>query len=701
MILKSLTLKNFRKIKHAVIDFPDGVTGVVGLNGVGKSTIFEAIAWVLYGSVAARTSADQIKRNGAEHSDPCRVELEFVFEDDNYRVVREMSGKSLAPSASVLVNNRLAVSSAENTSKYIQKKLGMDFKSFFTSIFARQKELNMLSAMNASERRPLILKMLGIDALDEIIKEIKTDRRNKDELIKKLSLDLVDETGKSRIEVYKTEIEDAEQKKNEIDLLIKHCKENISVLEKELYQLEQSYNVKKDEYEKINQYKEKLSERKTIFERKKKLQEEIKDIRSKINERQNNIKKEKEKVKRFENIDKEIKEVENKLDKICDTTEEIIKKIEQKKTLMKGIEKDIKDIKSKEKKIEEMGPDAHCPTCDRVLGKQYDVLLEKFDKEKQKKNNEIDSILKIIKTEEESYERLSRQEQALQKRRKYLQGLIREKERIDTTINNLSKEIEREELEIDNKKKQIDEIGDIEFDIEEYNSVKNQVNEFYRKYQSSINTLNEKKDQLSNKKLELKTKEGELNLILQQIKNLQQRLAEQKRSKKMIEEESKNLQYLSMLADIMSSFRTYLISRVRPTLSSYASDFLERLTDGKYNEIELDEDYNLMIYDDGNRYNIERFSGGEEDLANLCLRLAISEVITERAGGAFNFIILDEIFGSQDTIRRQNIMKALNSLSSKFRQIFLITHIEDVKNFTENTIMVMEDESGISKIKIE
>jgi exonuclease SbcC len=151
----------------------------------------------------------------------------------------------------------------------------------------------------------------------------------------------------------------------------------------------------------------------------------------------------------------------------------------------------------------------------------------------------------------------------------------------------------------------------------------------------------------------------------------------------------------------MSSFRLHLISRIRPTLSSYASDFFERLTDGKYREIELDEEYNLMIYDDGNPYNIERFSGGEEDLANLCLRLAISEVITERAGGIFNFIILDEIFGSQDVIRRQNIMKALHGLSSKFRQIFLITHIEDVKNYMEHTIAVQEDERGSSTLQIE
>ena len=183
MILKNLTLKNYRKFKNTMIEFPDGVTGVVGLNGVGKSTIFEAIAWDLYGSVAARTSVDQIKRQGALHSDPCRVELEFVFENDNYRIVREMSGKNLVTSATATVNGKIAATGAEIVSKYIQKKLGMDFKSFFTSIFAKQKELNALSSMIASERRPLILRMLGIDSLDDVVKEIKSDKRNKYTLI--------------------------------------------------------------------------------------------------------------------------------------------------------------------------------------------------------------------------------------------------------------------------------------------------------------------------------------------------------------------------------------------------------------------------------------------------------------------------------------------------------------------------------------
>ena len=44
--------------------------------------------------------------------------------------------------------------------------------------------------------------------------------------------------------------------------------------------------------------------------------------------------------------------------------------------------------------------------------------------------------------------------------------------------------------------------------------------------------------------------------------------------------------------------------------------------------------------------------GGEEDIANLALRLAISQMIAERAGQPLSLLVLDEIFGSLDEDRR-------------------------------------------------
>jgi len=701
MILKNINLKNFRKFKNTNIEFPDGVTGIIGLNGVGKSTIFEAISWVLYGPVAARTPSDQIKRQNTESLDVCRVELDFVFEGDTYRIIREMKGRNHVANATVTINGKIAATGADTVSRYIRKKLGMDFKSFFTSIFARQKELNALSTMNASERRPLILRMLGIDSLDEIIRDIKSDIRTKEKIVEKLESELVDEKNKDKILIYKDKIKDYKEEIKEIQKVIKKSEKKIKENEDKIKKADKKYKENKKKYEDINKEKEKLQEKKSKYEQKEKLHFEIKKTNSKIDERKKTIKKEEEKLREYTKIDENIKDVEEKTDILNKKIEESIKSIEKKKTQLDRIQKDIKEIFSKKEKIEKIGPDARCPTCERVLSEQYDFLIKKLSDEKSKIEKEKNVLEKEIKEKTTERQKSEKNKDALLKRKKYLQKRIREKERILTTVENQEKELKSEEEQIKKIKKEYDKLKKIDFDEKEFIDAKKQVKEIYETLQKTLKNLNEQKENLSDLKIDLKDKKNEEKIIKQDIKNLNDKIDELKEFKKRIKDEKKTNTYLRILSDVMGDFRVSLISRIRPTLSMYASDFFERLTNGKYPQIELDENYNIMIYDQGELFNIERFSGGEEDLANLCIRLAISEVITERAGGMFNFIILDEIFGSQDEIRRQNILDALNGLSSKFRQIFLITHVDDLKNSMENVIFVTEDERGFSNIKIE
>ena len=413
------------------------------------------------------------------------------------------------------------------------------------------------------------------------------------------------------------------------------------------------------------------------------------------------VKSVRKKLETFKNLENDLKTTEKKLEETTKKTEEFIKKIEQQKTLIDRLKKDITDITNKKKNIEKLGPDAECPTCERVLSDQYNFLLKKFNNEIKNKEKEITQNIENIKKQEFEKEKITREQNALQKKKNYLQEQLREKERIQTTIKNLSQELKDEELEIEVKEKKLKELETIFFDEKEFEKIKNLVEKTYENYQASLRFFNDKKDEVSDQSISLERIENEIKLVDQNIKNFREKINEIQKYKKQLKEEKQIVFYLNILSDVMSSFRTHLISRIRPTLSYYSSDFFNRLTDGKYAGIELDENYNLLIYDNGEFYGIERFSGGEEDLANLCLRLAISEVITERAGGVFNFIILDEIFGSQDIFRRQNIMKALNGLSSKFRQIFLITHIEDVKNEMEHVIYVNENEDGTSSIKLE
>ena len=135
-----------------------------------------------------------------------------------------------------------------------------------------------------------------------------------------------------------------------------------------------------------------------------------------------------------------------------------------------------------------------------------------------------------------------------------------------------------------------------------------------------------------------------------------------------------------------TDLRTDLNTQLRPDLSDLASGFLRDLSGGKYTELELDEDYVATIVEGGDPRPV--ISGGEEDIASLALRLAISQMIADRAGQPLSLLVLDEVFGSLDDERRGAVLDLLRSLADRFPQVILITHIEGVREGVDRVIRV-------------
>jgi exonuclease SbcC len=150
----------------------------------------------------------------------------------------------------------------------------------------------------------------------------------------------------------------------------------------------------------------------------------------------------------------------------------------------------------------------------------------------------------------------------------------------------------------------------------------------------------------------------------------------------------------------LTELRSELNATLRPDLSELASGFLRDLTNGRYTDLELDEDYGARLLDDGDPKAV--ISGGEEDVANLALRLAISQMIAERAGQPLSLLILDEIFGSLDEDRRIAVVDLLRSLADRFPQVILITHVDSVREGFDRVIRVGFDVArGVATVKDE
>jgi len=135
-----------------------------------------------------------------------------------------------------------------------------------------------------------------------------------------------------------------------------------------------------------------------------------------------------------------------------------------------------------------------------------------------------------------------------------------------------------------------------------------------------------------------------------------------------------------------------LNAEIGPEISALAGEFLASLTDGQYDEVQLDEEFNATVYEDGEPQPV--MSGGEEDLTNLVLRLAVSRMIADRAGQPLTLLVLDEIFGSLDEVRQARVMHLLRGLESQFPQVVLISHVEAVRESLDRVLRVRFDEAS-------
>jgi len=797
MYLRSIQLENYRRFKWAQLDFPDGIVGVIGNNGAGKSTLMEAIAWALYGRQASRTGKDEIKTITAKISDVCRVILDFQIEGENYQVVRELKGATSSVDASVLVNKKVVARGTNPTNDLIEKTLGMDYKAFVTSFFAKQRELNALSDFQPYKRKELLTRMLGIETIDSALKDLRFDKRileeklnlNKTYLKDKTKLKSEKEEKQKGLLTLEDDFEDKsknfqsqliilkDQERLWENLKAKYEQYNSLTKEKSIKQTERTsfqnqlvhQEKEKERLLQLASDKEKLDPLLVSYDELKKkislydqlkIKAEHKEIT--LNQVRNLEKSRASDQERIGFLEKELvnkKQIENSLSQLKEESVSVEKKLEQARKIYIKLEASFRSTKDEKAKlesqmanIEELGPDSVCDRCLRPMGDDYhkirkhlleekgelDKKLQVLDKERSEVNEEGKEIKQTKVKLEEEKERIQKALEnlfSLEGERKNLENSSKEKAKTLLSLNevlknlgeidydpkiheNLKKQFqEREEIKekANQLSQEIKRIPQVEKTIKELQhkvklltqaeeKLETQIKDlefFENEYKKVEKDLGDRRKEVHEAELLLKDLNHRVDMIKKEIEQIDDEIKKAKKMEKEIKGSEEEKLYFEKLDLLFSDFRVSLIGRIRPTLSRYAKDLFLELCENRYEDLELDENYEIFIYDQGGKFSIQRFSGGETDLANLCLRIAISLLISESSGVDFSFIILDEIFGSQDALRKENILNALGKLKNRFRQIFLITHIDDIKDSVENLIYVTENEDGTSELQLQ
>jgi len=147
-----------------------------------------------------------------------------------------------------------------------------------------------------------------------------------------------------------------------------------------------------------------------------------------------------------------------------------------------------------------------------------------------------------------------------------------------------------------------------------------------------------------------------------------------------------------------------IIEESLPEITNEANNLLGRMTDNRMSialetqkgtrKGDMVETLDIKVSDELGTRSYEMYSGGEAFRIDLALRIAISRLLVRRAGASMPILIIDEGFGTQDNASLEKLIDAINYIQDDFEKIFIITHLEELRDKFPVIINVVKTGEG-------
>ncbi len=644
--LQKIELYRFMNYQTPIkFDFQAPYIVIAGPTGSGKTTILDALTFVLFGKssrldLMSVKIEDICKKNG-------KVFCQFKTGDNSIRIKRgrDKGGKSYLE---LFINGKRVPGKIPELNEKIRSTiLGMNYQSFVNSTIIRQDEMKALGSKSSTERLKTLQNLFRLDIFEKTIKD--TQKRIQEVMNEK-------NLKEGELRVKKEEVLKIEQ------------------LEAELVELKPQMTSYKKKHNSLLQIIEELRKKeennRTILEKYQTLQATEENTQNRLKTKLNDLTEANAELGKYQKL-------QNRLLDLEDQTKEI-KNLEDELKLLESIKKDYKLIEN------------HLNTLEKKKRKKEDILkkdlknkLDRLKKEQNRTKNlsttiDHETAFKLLNQEGRLLERIQRisleqswnlskgllqelREEQLQARED-LKGLETEKKKINKDSFILSEilkqitELEEEVQELENRLRQEKEADDKELFIEkkkleklDFSSEKNErlillrdkhksnqiIQEEYKKIKQEIESIvdptskvatikkqvkeikNEieslkkslkgfisfKKEydnlitELESRKKEERTLDKTITVLEEQIKSLTQKIKELKQLKPEVEALEEEISTLIKEEEILEKLKNevfhtkgapfYAINKVLPRLGRRASFILSELTNNRFSHIQL------------------------------------------------------------------------------------------------------------------
>ena len=749
MRVLELSLRNYRIFEEVDLELPARVIGIFGENGAGKSSLMESIAFACYGVDAARTKKHEIRTHGILTD--CLVRLVFEHAGQQYEVRRTIKGKGHTPEAELFGGDMLLASGTTEVDAEIRRLLHMDLHVFRASVYAEQKQLDAFSDVTPGRRKEMALRLLGIRPVEEARNASRREARATKESAVQLAGAVADLAAlEAELKDAKEATAEAKHLAKAAAAELKGTiavekaatrafaesdavRQRIETLTVELRaKTEQRGHASEQQdvlAERVQRMTEALAELPAIEDQLGELAgiEERLRLGSGLAERSAQLAKTRAQLDAVPEIDE---------GSVLAALEAAAAALERARAAAAGAEAErahraalLEQALERLDRAADADPSQPCPTCGRPLGNDFTSYVKHCKAEAADAKKAAAAAAATAKRDladrvraekeqagaadagERAREQAARRAQLAER----VDGLTAEiaqlAEPFDGAVPELDElrasaerartlaaratelgaqrqHLDQAERDLTAARTRIDKLdaelarlaGEAEglaFDEAQHARLRDEREHAAGALEEARSAERGASDALK----DAEKAEAELVAALRQAKETQAK----------VDELRSEARYVERVAMLLEGFRDHLVARVGPELSREAEALFRELTNHEYDDLKVDEEkLTIQIADGDSYFAIDRFSGSETDLANLALRVAISTQLSRLSGADVGMMVLDEVLASLDEERKDLMVQALGRLSSRFHQLFVVTHAEQVKDQFPASILVQK-----------
>jgi exonuclease SbcC len=674
-----LEITNFQCYSNSSLSFDFSSALIVGerdnnseiSNGAGKSALFEAVAWALFGKSRQRNADGVVKRG----TDFCEVDFLFEHNSKRYRVIRKRNARF--SKIEVLFFEVLsdgterAIQSDTNreADAKIREVLKSNYDVFLNSSYFMQNTISDFLNGTPSERQKIVSSILNLERWNNYQKEAKKEFDEYSKLAGQIEYKL------KGFETVEEDLVKAEDQLKEAQTKARQLNSKESQVTKEITELEaRAANLKLQETT-LNDYHDIVSKLDNVNAR-------VKELTSSVSEKEEEVKK----------LDKKIEDNKDAIEQLEEKVNEISGQVDLRKEIdLQTLEKELVDKKTQRRwyvqQVDDWDGEAVCQCCGNFWHMHEEKVAE-YEENKAKCAELGEAVEKLeikVATAKEVLDKVKQTELEIEKytgRKKSLEN--------NNEIHSLKREVaQKEHISF---MKSLEEAREKQVHLTDSLKGMDEIvaSDTYEKVRTLLKSKKEDKERIADEK----------NDISYLVGGLTQKVDELERNKKEKEELNEELEKCQKSATIFNhlirafsrnGIQAIIIDNVIEELTKVANKWLNEfcyeptyvrfITQKKDSKGGWKETLDIEVITPSGICDFESLSGA------FAIRLALSQIQSRRMGGESQLLLLDEVSTSLDRHGLEMFMAIIRKLEKTIK-VMVVTHDDKLKDEFDNIISV-------------